>query len=211
MVIQVDIIQTLKNSTLEQMFQIDFMQQPWVWVNKEIFPDIISNVIDYNIEQEEAVFDKVRNIEEGKIINLIKEKMNEKGWIEVNQKIFEKLEEGFRVTKDIQTYIFVERKYYSRKLITKMKEMEWLLKAMAVDTYQHLTLEIGNLTEVFKEKFNDNSRIIEEILLKNEYELNEGVWRYNKKNNLLEFYKNGKNFRQWAEGNADFTFYELSR
>jgi len=205
------IISVLEKSAIEELLYGDFKENRWVWLNRETFPDLVMNVLEYDIDEEDAVFKAIKTIKDSQVIDIVREKMKKLGWIEVNQIVFQELEPGFKITKDIETYVFVERKLYMSRILSKIKELQWILKAMAVDYYQHLSPENNSLQRVYDEFFNNNDMIIEELLLKSEYKKNTGIWKYNKKSNAIYFCKNGKIHRSWAEGNANFVFYELSR
>ncbi len=205
------IIDLLEKSDLADLFSGDFEENRWVWLNKDTFQDLVLNVLDYALEEEDEVFDAINKIEDLAIIEIIRAKMKDAGWLEVNQRIFQELEVGFKPTGDIETYVFVEKKRYMTKMLSKLKELQWVLKAMAVDYYQHLSPEGSSLQKVFDEFFNNNDMIIEELLLTGEYKKAPALWKYNKKTNSLYFCKNGKIHRQWAEGNANFVFYELGK
>lgn len=211
MIIITKIINLLEKSELEVLFNIDLKLNRWVWLNRDTFQDLVLNVLDYDIEEEDEIFSAIKELKDSVIIEIVRKKMKKRGWVEVNQNVFQELEAGFNTTKDIETYVFVEKKLYMARILSKIKEMQWTLKAMAIDYYQHLSPENNSLQKVFDEMFSNNDMIIEELLQTGEYVKNTGKWKYNKKANAMYFYKNGKNHRQWAEGNANFIFYELNR
>lgn len=210
MIIITKIVNLLEQSELTELLNTDFKMNRWVWLNREMFTDMVLNVLEYDDVDETMIFDAINEIKEVIIIDIVRKKMKSLGWLEVSQKVFHELERGFNITHDIETYVFVEKKLYMTKILQKLQEMQWILKAMAIDYYQHLS-ENNNLQKVYEELFNSNDMIIEELLLTGEYKKNTGLWKYNKKLNAMYFYKNGKNHRQWAEGNANFIFYELNR
>jgi hypothetical protein len=210
MIILAKVISLLEKSELTELLGTDFKMNRWVWLNRDMFADMVLNALDYNDADEAVIFDFIKEIKEAIIIDIIRKKMKSIGWLEVSQKIFHELENGFNITQDIDTYVFVEKKLYMTKILQKLQEMEWILKAMAIDYNQHLS-DNNSLQKVYEELFKTNDMIIEELLLTGEYRINTCLWKYNRKLKAVFFYKNGKSHRQWAEGNANFTFYELSR
>ncbi|MBM7614886.1 hypothetical protein [Alkaliphilus hydrothermalis] len=211
MKIKFNLVEAIKDCDLETLFGVDLKKEQWVWLNAEIFPDLIMNITDYDsYDDDEELMEAIRGLSEAEFINIVATKMNEKDYMLVNQYLFEKLEGGFNVTDDIKTYIFVEKKYFMLKMIGKLKELEWVLKAMAVDSYQHITPE-KKLRAIYEEDFYENMMILEELLIHNKYEKFNCVWRVIPETQALVFYKNEKQHRVWAEGNANFIYNELSK
>jgi len=208
---RLNIEKIMEDSTLEELFQVDFTKQEWIWVNRDIFFDIIYNSLEYDSVNEEDLKKEIKNISDDIFIKILSYKFKEVGWISVDQKLFEKLVEDFISTKDIETYIYVNKKLYTKKIIEKTNELSWILRAMAVDSYQHLALENKTLIQIYEEYFNDNGMIIEEMLLTGEYRINVATWKLDKISNSLEFYKVEERFSQWSEGNSRFMFNELSK
>jgi len=208
---RLNIEKIMQESDLEEMFQMDFTKQEWIWVNRDIFFDIVYNALEYDSVDEEDLKKQIINIPEDIFIKILTDKFKEIGWISVDQKLFEKLVEDFISTKDIKTFIYVNRRFYNKNIIEKTNELSWILRAMAVDTYQHLALENKTLIQIYEEYFNENGMIIEEILLTGRYTLNVATWKLNEKSNLIEFYKVKERYSQWSEGNSRFVFNELSK
>jgi len=208
---RLNIEKIMQESGLEEMFQMNFTKQEWVWVNRDIFFDIVYNALEYDSVDEEELKKEIINNSEDVFIEILTDKFKEIGWISVDQRLFEKLIEDFISTKDIKTYIYVNRRFYNKNIIEKTNELSWILRAMAVDTYQHLALENKTLIQIYEEYFNENGMIIEEILLTGQYTLNVATWKLNEKSNLIEFYKVKERYSQWSEGNSRFVFNELSK
>lgn len=207
----INIDEIIEKSNLEQLFNVDLTKQQWVWINRDVFIDIVYNVLEYDAVKEDDIEQKMNTVSEKIIIKILTSKFKEIGWIPVNQILFGSLVEDFIVTKDIETFIYSNKKFYTKKIIEKTNELNWIFKAMAVDCYQYLDIEDKPLVEIFEEYFNENGMIIEELLLTGEYKFNIATWRLDKKSNLLEFYKMDERYRQWAEGNTNFMFNELSK
>ncbi len=206
-----DIQKIIEKSDLDQLFNLNIKNEEWIWVNRDIFLDIASNTLEYDSIDEEDLIQKVNSIPEDTITKILNNKFKEAGWVSINQRLFEKLVDDFESTKDIETYIYASKRFYSKKIIRITNELSWIFKAMAVDTYQHLGLENKTLIEIFEEYFNENGMIMEEILLTGKYKFNVAVWEFDSKTNLLEFYKMDERYRQWSEGNSNFVFNELNK
>ncbi|ABR49319.1 hypothetical protein Amet_3181 [Alkaliphilus metalliredigens QYMF] len=205
-----DIMNKLRESNVEAMFQINLEEQMWVWVNEEIFLDIVLNLVSDDVPEEEILLD-LKKIDEKDFIDIIERKLKENNWIFVDQIIFERIEDGFKASKDIKTYVFADRKYYMKKMLNMADSLSWILKAMAIDTYQHLRVSSIGLQAIYDEHFYDNTMLIEEILLKGSAEFEQGLWKVDPNHGMLAFYKEGKNRRQWTEGSVNFTYGELNK
>jgi len=208
---RLNIEKIIEDKDLEELFQLNFIKQEWIWVNRDIFFDIVYNALEYDSVDEEELKKEIINISEDIFIEILTDKFKDIGWISVDQRLFEKLVEDFISTKDIKTYIYANRRFYNKNIIEKTNELSWILRAMAVDTYQHLALENKTLIQIYEEYFNENGMIIEEILLTGQYTLNVATWKLNEKSNLIEFYKVKERYSQWSEGNSRFMFNELSK
>jgi len=201
----------MTDRTLEDMFQVDFKNQEWVWVNRDIFFDILYNAIEYDAEDEENLKEEIKNTDDDVFSKVLTDKFKEIGWVSVHQKLFENLVDDFIATKDIETFIYMSKRFYAKKIIQKMNELSWVLKAMAIDAYQHLALENKTLIQIYEEYFNENGMIIEEILITEQYKFNSGTWKLDRESNSLEFYKMRERYHQWSEGNSNFVFNQLSK
>ncbi len=111
---ELNIKKILKDSDLEELFQVSLKKQEWIWVNRDIFLDIIYNALEYDFIDEEDLNDKINNVSEEEFIQILNDKFKEIGWITVDQRLFEKLVDDFVVTEDIETYIYVDRKVYAK-------------------------------------------------------------------------------------------------
>lgn len=205
------VIEALENSKIEDIFPIDMNSQEWVWINKDIYIDLLNNALAYE-EVIEALAEEFNPEEfELTILEILRRKMKDSGWLEVNQILFHEIEKDFNPTIDIQTYIFANRKFFIKNINRIAREMAWVFRAMAIDAYQHLIPEEGSLQQIFDGYFNDNFIIIEELIVKGSYSFNQGSWKYNKKENSLLFSKLDKDYRHWGEGNTNAIFRELVR
>lgn len=209
--IQENIKRNLQQATLEEILdRNDIPSVDWFWMNRDIFEDILRNIpeFDYYV-QEEEVKQYLSSIEDEEFIHLIREEIEKRSFIEMPQTLFAKLDEEYRIVEDIKTWIFVGEKYYNKLWIKKYKELEWTLQAMAISTYQRLDYPYDSLEETYKELFENNTRIIEQIVDTREYTLGSGKWIYSEEEKTLTFYKNKKVFYEWAEGEVESRFDEL--
>jgi hypothetical protein len=202
---------SLAKASLEEVLDItDVHNLDWFWINRDIFEDILKNIPDfdyYAMEDEVNVF--LNRIKDEEFIKPLREGIERRGFIEIAQEFFAKIDKDYRVIKDIETWIFIKDSYYNKLWIKRFNELEWVLKAMAINTYQRLDFPYSSLLETYRELFESNNRIIEDILLRGEYVLEGGKWILNEKMGILTFYKNNKAFYEWGEGEVEFKFDEL--
>lgn len=209
--IKKQIYNSLSQVSLEEVLDItDVHNLDWFWINRDIFEDILKNIpsVDY-YEREDEINNFLKSIKDEEFIKPLREEIEKRGFIESDQGFFGKLDKDYRVMEDIETWIFIKESYYNKLWIKKFNELEWVLKAMAINTYQRLDFPYSSLLETYRELFESNSRIIEDILVKGEYVLEGGKWILNEKIGSLTFYKNNKTFNEWGEGEVEFKFDEL--
>ena len=201
----------LKKATLEDILdRRDIHSMDWFWINRDIFQDILKNIPNFDYyEQEETIKKYLNSIKDEEFIHLLRFEIERRGFIEISQSLFGKLDENYRVIEDIRTWIFVGENYYNKLWIRKYNELEWVLKAMAINTYQRLDYPYDSLEETYRELFENNTRIIEEITSTSEYALESGKWIFNEKEETLTFYKNKKIFYEWGKGEVESRFEEL--
>lgn len=202
---------SLEKAKLEEILdRKDIHSLDWFWINRDIFEDILKNIPDFDYyTQEDETKKYLNSIQDEQFIDLLKEEIEKRNFIEVSQSLFAKLDEDYRVIEDIKTWIFVGENYYNKLWIKKYNELEWVLHAMAINAYQKLDYPYASLEETYKELFEDNTRIIEEIVNAGEYTLETGKWIFDREENTLAFYKNKKIFYEWGEGEVESRFHEL--
>lgn len=202
---------SLEKATLEEILdRKDIHSLDWFWINRDIFEDILKNIPDFDYyTQEDETKKYLNSIQDEQFIDLLKEKIEKRNFIEVSQSLFAKLDEDYRVIEDIKTWIFLRENYYNKLWIKKYNELEWVLHAMAINAYQKLDYPYASLEETYKELFENNTRIIEEIVNAGEYTLETGKWIFDREENTLAFYKNKKIFYEWGEGEVESRFHEL--
>lgn len=206
------IIEGLKDASLEEVLDLkNTGSLDWFWINRDIFPDILKNIsqFDYYAE-EESIQEVLSKMKEEEFIEPLREEINKKDFLEISQEVFGRLDKEYRRIEDIKTWIFVNRVYYNKLWINKSRELEWTLMAMGIDTYQRLDFSYTTLEETYRDLFEDNNRIIEGLVEKGTFVLESGKWILNKEENVLIFYKNGRVFYEWGKGEAYSKFDELS-
>lgn len=206
-----EIYAALEQASLEEVLDIkDLNNLDWFWINRDIFDDILKTIkdIDYYDKQNE-IKDFLHGMPDQDFIKPLREEIKERGFIESTQDFFAKIEDDYRLLGDIETWIFIKESYYNKLWIKKFNELEWVLKAMAIDVYQRLDFSYSSLSETYKELFEGNSRIIEEVLIKEVYVLESGKWILDEKTGSLIFYKNNKIFNEWGKGEVEFKFDDL--
>ncbi|QEK12805.1 hypothetical protein FQB35_10975 [Crassaminicella thermophila] len=204
------ILERISKASLNKILDIDnFKDIDWIWVNREIFRDILYN-LDLDREFEEEELEKfLKDIEDEVMIKELLGPFKKEGYLSLDQNLFANLEKGYKPTLDIDTIIFVKEKYYRKLFIKQINGYNWVLKAMAIDTYLRMGLEYNSLKETYEELYNENTRIIEDLLSTNEYAFLNGVWKFEKKTKELYFYKSGEFYNSWTEGEVNSRFEEL--
>lgn len=204
------ILEKIGKTSLENILDIDdFKDIDWIWVNREIFRDILYN-LGFDKEFEEKDLEKfLYEIEDKEMIHVLIPIFNKKGYMCIDQQTFSNLEKEYKPTNDIKTTIFVKEKYYRKLSIKQINNYNWILKAMAIDTYFRMGLDYKNLKETYEELYMENTRILEDVLSLGEYNFLTGVWRFIKKTKELYFYKSGEFYNSWSEGEVHSKFEEF--
>ncbi|AOT69089.1 hypothetical protein [Geosporobacter ferrireducens] len=205
------ILESIKGASLEAILDIeDFTTLDWVWVNRELLPDIVLNLKLDEVIGEEAL-EKLQQVNDEEVFKVLEEPFRQKGYLPMHQLIFANLEEGYKPTEDIQTIIFIKAKKYKQLSIILSKQYEWVLKSMAMDTYFRMGLEYDSLQETYEDLYEGNGRMIEQLLSEGEVSYLTGRWQYIRKTNELYFYKVNEYHNRWTEGEALSKFRELQQ
>ncbi|MBF8982576.1 hypothetical protein IZY60_03395 [Lutibacter sp. B2] len=207
-----DILRKISSYTVEKMLDIDDLETlDWIWINRELLQDILMN-LSLDEEYEETEFKQImENIDFEDIKNIFNRLLQSKDYICINQFLFASLESGYKPTTDIETTIFIKKEYYKKLYVKCIRTYEWILKAMAIDTYMRLGTDYDSLKEVYEELYADNSRIIEEVLSEGESRFLTGIWKFNKEQNMLYFYKLKKKYHGWSYEEANSMYDERSK
>lgn len=178
----------------------------WVWVNQMVFSDII-----YGISENEEIEDfEIKDIDEQEMFNALEKVLEKYQYIRINQNLFATWEREYKPTKDIETIIFVRDDIYRKICIDNQNRFGWFLRAMAVDTYYKINSEFNNLIHCYEEMYEDNYRIIEDILSLSHYYYVTGKWEYVPKDNVLLFTKDNQLMNIWSEQEANSFYNEIS-
>ncbi|MCG8484668.1 MAG: hypothetical protein MJA31_15250, partial [Clostridia bacterium] len=178
----------------------------WVWVNKLVFSDIIYGIC----ESEEIEDSDIKNINEQDMFKILEEIFDQYHYAKINQHLFASWEKEYKPTKDIETVIFVKDKIYRKICIDSQNRFGWFLKAIAVDTYYKINSEFSSLVSCYKEMYEDNYRIIEDILSLFNYQYVSGNWEYVPKDNVLLFTKDNQLMNIWTEEEANSFYNEIA-
>lgn len=188
----------------------------WIWFNKSLFSDILYalneelNFIEEDEDGEEMNPDSyLVDVDEEEIFDLMEELLKKHDYIRINQNLFSTFCQDYKVTKDIETILFIKKEYYIKMSIWLHKEYDWLLKAMAVDTYKRSSHNFKNFKACYEELFAENYRIIEDILSGEPYQFEENKWYFIHKTGSLEFEKAGQVARIWTKGEAESYYKNL--
>ncbi|MDF2547769.1 MAG: hypothetical protein K0R93_2667 [Anaerosolibacter sp.] len=204
------ILSTLtQEETLEKILDMDRLEDhEWVWINRDIFLNICYNIgLDVEMTETE-IEDALRQTEDYEIIEILTEAFRKREYIPIDQFQFSRLETGYKPTTDIETAIFVKENYYRKLFIRLSKAFDWMLKAMALDTYFRMGLDYKSLKEVYEDLYEGNIRILEDVFRKGEHTYLAGTWKHERKTDELYFYKSGEFFCSWAEGAVNSKFEE---
>jgi len=198
---------------IERVFDLS---ENWIWFNKSLFSDILyalNEKLDFIEEDENGEEGDpdayLADIDEGEIFDLVEEELKEYDYIRINQNLFSTFCQDYKVTKDIETILFVKKSYYIKMSIWLHKEFDWLLKAMAIDTYKKSSHNFKEFKACYEELFAENYRIIEEVLSGRSYLFEENIWTYIHKTGSLEFEKAGQIARIWTKGEAESYYKNL--
>lgn len=201
-----DIQRIIKTSTLEKLFNDEHISNiDWIWVNKETFKDILYN-LELGIDDDD-IQKEIDGIEDKEIFNILNPIFENNGFIKVNQYLFSIWEEGYKPTDDIETIVYVKNKLYRQISIDIQIKYNWILKAIAVDTYLKIVDNYENFKECYKDLYEDNYRIIEDLLSRKKYLYLLASWEF--RNNIVYFYKQNKLINTWREKEIESYFDEL--
>ncbi len=203
------ILESIRAASLETILDIEnFEAFDWIWVNRELFPDIVLN-LKLDEVMGEGALDQIYQIKDEEIFTVLEEPFQKKGFLPMHQLIFANLEEGYKPTEDIPTVIFIKEKKYKQLSIALAKQYEWVLKSMAMDTYFRMGLDYTSLQETYQDLYEENSRMIEQLLSTGEVSYLTGKWKYIRKTNELYFYRANEYHSSWTEGESQSNFREL--
>ncbi|SHE91941.1 hypothetical protein [Alkalibacter saccharofermentans] len=200
------IAQKIKSVPVEKIFGYEELKEiNWLWINRDIFRDIIYSA-DTKDELEESEIDEfLRIIGDEDFVELLQDRMSDKGFVFMDSIRFKKLEKGFK-DFGVKTFIFVNRRYLARLLVHFNDEFDWILKAMTVDLSGYNDRE---LQEVYKEYFENNARILEEIAVNGSYSQDLLEWDFDMDTNTLSCSYQGEKTSQWSGEEAITRFEEL--
>lgn len=201
-----NLLNDLNKYTLKEMLYIeDLNEVQWIWFNYDTLKDVFINVSLYD-EREIEIEEFIKNNNFNEMESYFDDIFKYNGFEKMDQNLFASLVEGFKVTKDIETIIYVNKGYYRKLYIKIMLEYNWMLKAMAIDTYKSIFRDYKTIKSTYEELFEDNSRILEEILSSGEYEFMSGRWKIDRKTNMLKFFKGKKFYNSWGKGEVNSVF-----
>lgn len=197
-----NLLELLKNNmdtlNISEIFNTE--QNPdWVWVNQLVFQDIF-----YGLNESEEIEEFIlEDVNEQEIFKVLEEIFSQYQYIRINQHLFSTWEKEYKPTKDIETIIFVKDNIYRKICIDNFNKYKWFLKAIAIDTFYKINSAFNNLNDCYKDMYEDNYRIVEDILSLQNYQYVSGNWEYVSKDNVLLFTKNNKLVNIWTEEEAN--------
>lgn len=208
---EMDVIKILNdnedNFNISEIFNTD-NEPDWVWVNRLIFIDILYN-LGFTTDDELQEVNGLEDYNEEEIFSILEKIFKKHSYLRVDQNLFSVWEKDYKPTRDIETIIFVKNELYKKISIYCQNTYGWFLKAMAIDTYYKISSEFGSVKECYEELYEDNYRIIEDILCLNNYKYVLGCWEYVPKDGVLLFFKDEKFMNSWTEQEAESFYNEL--
>ncbi|WZL74274.1 hypothetical protein QBE52_05925 [Clostridiaceae bacterium 35-E11] len=204
------VLEKISTAALEKILDINNLENiHWIWMNREILRDTLLNLELDKMFGEESLEKCIDEITDEEFVQALLPSFKGKKYFPMNQYEFAELEKEYKPTTDIETTIFVKDKYKRQLLIRQINEYAWMLKAMAIDTYLRMGLDYKTLQETYEELYEENSRILQDILWSGEYVFSSGKWKFIKKTKELYFYKVDKFYHAWAEGEVLSKFEEM--
>lgn len=206
------LLDLISNSSLEQILDINELDSmDWIWINRGIFRDILLNLSIDETFGEDILESFHDTVDDKELIDSLKKPFSSKGYIPVHQFLFSMYETGFKPTKDIETVIFIQEKSYKKMIIKLTNEFNWMLKAMAIDTFLKMGTNYSSIGDAYEDLYEGNSRIIEILLSKGEHTYLTGRWKLEKKTKELLFFKEDEIYQRWGEGEAESRFKEATK
>ncbi|WP_129599653.1 hypothetical protein [Anaerophilus nitritogenes] len=206
------ILDHISKSSLQNILDLkDLKDAEWIWINEEIFRDILYNLKLDHIYDEKTIDEFLSEITLEEMTKTLLHVFQKKDYIFVNQYFFSEIEKGYKPTEDINTYIFVKNKYYTKMLIKAMKHYNWILKAMAIDTYKKMGTDYKTLKETYEELYNENMRIIEDILSFGKYTFLSAKWEFIRDTQELYFYKTHEFYHSWSRQEVLSIFCQINK
>ncbi|MFZ5969149.1 MAG: hypothetical protein ACOYVK_18490 [Bacillota bacterium] len=206
------ILDKIAAASLEELMDIDHIDSvDWIWVNRELYRDFFYNLqLDQEIDDDviEAVLSEINDDE---MYSALKQPFQQKGFVSVSQILFASFDKGYKPTKDIKTFIFVKGRYYRKLITVHFRELEWILKAMAIDTMIKMGTDYKSVKEAYQDLYEENTRILEDLLTNGSYEYLTAKWEYDAKSNQLYFYRSGEMFHEWNQNATLSRYAEYTR
>lgn len=167
----VQIAEKLKEIPLAKVFQVSALEElDWLFVDRTLFSRIVKGA-DPHLDPEK-VEEFLRLMSDEDFLELLAPNFLKEGFISLPMERFRKLDlqQGKGSKKGT---VYIGRKFLMKKMIGFTQRMDWVLKAMAMDWKGYR--EEG-LAEVYKETFEDNGRLLEELAVDGRVEMEEWTW-----------------------------------
>lgn len=191
----------IKTAPVEKVFGASRLEDlDWVWLHRDLFADVVY-LADENMEDEDVeIF--LRMISDEDFLELLEPRMEERGFLAISAERFRKLDPTQK-TFDGNTLLYVGRRFLMKKMIGFTNTYDWVLKAMALDLH---SFSDNALTEVYKEYFEENGRILEQIAVTGEFEQQGYTWVLEADTDTMVSFYEGKVFSKWSSREAINTF-----
>ncbi|MFZ7132721.1 MAG: hypothetical protein ACOWWR_10220 [Eubacteriales bacterium] len=172
----------------------------WIWIHRKVFKEILSIADEHQQLSDYDMDTFLRMVTDDDFIELIQHPLLNKGFMLIDEDMFT-LMENKRQTP-LKAYIFIKEAYFNRLLIKGFNDYEWVLKAMAIDYSKYMDKD---LAETYKEFFEGNTRIIEQLFKDKKYAADNQFWFMDFKYNLLSYQFKRKQV-QWSKEEAESKF-----
>lgn len=196
-----ELTQKIKNAPVEQVYGADRMEDlDWIWLSRDLFFDV-ALLADENIPEEELeAF--LRMISDEDFFELLRPRMEEHGFVSMTAKRFTKLDPKQKAF-DMDTRIFMSRRYLTKKMIGYGNRFEWILKAMALDMVSYSDTSIDS---VYQEYFEGNGRILESMAVDGVLEMDGWRWVLETDTETLVGAFDGQVISKWSARESDNAF-----
>lgn len=183
----------LKNVSLEQVFQVPRLEAlEWVVLHRDMFP-LVVQVADPSLSIGE-VDDFLRLLSDEDFVELINPSLEKEGFVAMNVKRFSKLVPDLRKMTS-KGFIYMNRHFLMKAMIGFAERFDWTLKAMALDLK---SFRDESLIDVYKENFEDNGRLLEELAVGGIVSMENWLWTLDPDTETLISKYKGRVVAKWS-------------
>ncbi|HCX65706.1 MAG TPA: hypothetical protein DHN33_10920 [Eubacteriaceae bacterium] len=198
----------LKKAPLEKYFGVSSLDEmDWFQLTRPQFKEVVQLVNENKEWSENEIEDFLRILSDEDFLDFLRPQIEEQGFHPISSERFELLT-GEKQSIKKNAAVFVHSKSLLKYRIRFNERYEWLLQAMAIDYARAISEPI---LDTYKEEFEGNERVLEEIALQWAYEKENMRWVFEGKTNSLHGYLKGKKISNWSNGEAVNQFQDAVR